>query len=54
MVCPHLSLSYAYDGNDLPMYEAIKDEFGSYRVTRTYDGEGYVKAITFPDGSYAE
>ncbi len=50
----HLALSYAYDENELPTSETVKDEFGSYQVSRTYDGEGKVKTLNFPDGSYVE
>lgn len=50
----NLLVSYKYDDNNLPISETVKDEFGSYQVTRIYDGEGQVKTLNFPDGSYVE
>ncbi|MGH2637755.1 MAG: hypothetical protein ACRDF4_00470, partial [Rhabdochlamydiaceae bacterium] len=50
----NLSLRYSYDANELLASETVKDEFGSYQVSRTYDGEGKVKTLQFPDGSYVE
>ncbi len=49
-----VSVGYDYDKNDLPTTETVKDEFGSYQVTRIYDGEGKVQILKFPDGSYVE
>jgi RHS repeat-associated protein len=50
----NLSLYYSYDENELLTEEKVKDDFGSYQVTRAYDGEGKVKTLKFPDGSYVE
>ncbi len=50
----NLALSYTYDENELPTSETIKDGFGSYQVSRTYDDEGKVRTLRFPDGSYVE
>lgn len=52
--CDNLLLSYAYDENEWLISETVKDEFGSYQISRTYDGEGKVKTLKFPDGSYVE
>lgn len=49
-----LYLSYVYDENALPTSETVCDAFGKYQVSRTYDGEGKVKTLQFPDGSYVE
>lgn len=45
------ALTYSYDVNDLPLAETIKDEFGSYTVSRTYNGEGNIQTLQLPDGS---
>jgi len=50
----NLSLNYSYDENELLNEEKVKDDFGSYQVTRAYDGEGKVKTLKFPDESYVE
>ena len=50
----NLAISYAYDENECLISETVKDEFGSYQVSRTYDGQGNVKTLKFPDGSYVE
>lgn len=50
----NLSLSYSYDENGLLTSEAVEDEFGSYKISRTYDGEGRINSLKFPDGSYVE
>lgn len=50
----NLFIKYAYDGNNLPISEKIQDEFGSYQVSRTYNGEGKIQILQFPDGSYVE
>lgn len=44
-------VTYSYDANDLLLSETIEDEFGSYRVNRTYDGEGNIQILQLPDGS---
>lgn len=44
-------ITYSYDTNDLPLSETIRDEFGSYQVSRTYDGEGNIQTLQLPDGS---
>lgn len=54
MIRDNLSLNYGYDENELLTSETVKDDFGSYQVSRTYDGEGKIKTIKFPDGSYVE
>ena len=38
----------------MPLTETIKDEFGSYQVGRTYDGEGKIQTLRLPDGSFVE
>ena len=42
---------YSFDENNLPLSETIEDEFGSYQVLRTYNGEGNIETLQFPDGS---
>lgn len=49
-----LALFYKYDDNDLPTLEVVEDIFGRYAVGRIYDGEGKVKTIKLPDGSYVD
>jgi RHS repeat-associated protein len=44
-------VTYSYDTHDQPLSETIKDEFGSYQVSRIYDGEGNIQILQFPDGS---
>ena len=44
-------LTYSYDTNDLPLSETIKDEFGSYQISRAYDGEGNIQTLQLPDKS---
>lgn len=48
------SIGYDYDENDLLTSETINDEFGEYQISRTYDGEGKIQTLTFPDGSYVK
>src|SRR6267154_5172611 len=38
----------------MPLTETVKDEFGSYRVSLIYDGEGKIQTLQFPDGSFVE
>jgi RHS repeat-associated protein len=47
-------VNYTYDDNERMTSETVTDEFGNYKVSRTYDGEGKVKTLLFPDGSYVE
>lgn len=45
------TLTYSYDANDLLLTEVIQDQWGSYQVSRTYDGEGKIKTLKLPDES---
>lgn len=46
-----LSVSYNLSANDELLSETVKDQFGSYQVKISYDGEGCIEAIQLPDGS---
>ncbi len=48
------TMSYSFDAHDMPLIEKIKDEFGSYQVSRAYDGEGKIQTLSLPDGSFVE
>lgn len=48
------TISYSFDVHDRPLTEKIKDEFGSYKVGRTYDWEGKIQTLKLPDGSFVE
>ncbi len=48
------AISYSFDVHDMPLMEKIKDEFGSYQLSCTYDGEGNIQTIQLPDGSFIE
>lgn len=50
----NLSIYYSYNQNELLTEEKVQDDFGSYQITRTYDGEGKIKQLRFPDESYVE
>lgn len=49
-----LRINYSFDIHDMPLSETVKDEFGSYQVSRTYDGEGKIQTLQLPDGSFVE
>jgi RHS repeat-associated protein len=42
---------WSFNEGDLLLSETIRDEFGSYQVSRTYDGEGNIQTLQLPDGS---
>nr|NGX37314.1 tRNA nuclease WapA [Chlamydiota bacterium] len=48
------ALGYKFDPNNHLISEKIKDEFGSYQLSCTFDGEGLIKSIKLPDGSFIE
>lgn len=48
------SLSRKYNAHDQLTEETIKDDYGSYSVKCSYDGEGCITQITLPDGSFIE
>ncbi|NGX47001.1 MAG: tRNA nuclease WapA [Chlamydiae bacterium] len=48
------TLHYKFDPNNQQTSEEIKDEFGSYQLSCSYDGEGLIKSIKLPDGSFIE
>jgi RHS repeat-associated protein len=48
------TITYSFDAHDMPLTEKIKDEFGSYQVGRTYDWDGKIQTLQFPDGSFVE
>jgi RHS repeat-associated protein len=50
-----LFIRYQFNSHDdLLFSENITDEFGSYRVCRTYDDEGKIHTLQFPDRSFVE
>ena len=48
------TLSNRFDANNQLILETIQDEWGSYQVKCSFDGEGRVTAIEFPDKSLIE
>ena len=46
------TLTYKFDPNSQLTSEMIRDESGSYQVSYTLDGEGLIKSIRLPDGSF--
>ncbi len=48
------TINYSFDAHAMPLSETVKDEFGLYQVSRTYDGEGKIQALQLPDGSFVE
>jgi RHS repeat-associated protein len=48
------SLTHNFDPNNQLTSEEIKDEFGSYQVSYTLDGEGLIQSIRLPDDSVIE
>ncbi|MCK4934378.1 MAG: RHS repeat-associated core domain-containing protein, partial [Simkaniaceae bacterium] len=48
------TVSYTYNAQDLPLSETIKDQYGTYVVKRTYDGDGKIITLQLPDGSFVE
>ncbi len=47
----NFATNYFFDASDLLLTEKIEDDFGSYRVSRTYDGEKKIDTLQLPDGS---
>jgi len=47
-------IEFIFDEHDMPISETIDDEFGSYQVSRIYDGEGKIRTLQLPNGSYIE
>ncbi|MBX7067451.1 MAG: hypothetical protein K1X28_09485 [Parachlamydiales bacterium] len=45
------SITYKINPNNLLSSETVKDEFGSYQVKISYDGEGCIETIQLPDDS---
>lgn len=48
------TIDYSFDAHDLLLSEKIEDDFGSYQVSCTYDGEGKIETLGLPDGSYVK
>ncbi len=48
------TVTYSFNAQDMPLTETIEDEFGSYQVGISYDGEGKIKTLKLPDGSFVE
>lgn len=48
------TIDYSFDPHNLLLSEKIEDDFGSYQVSCTYDGEGKIKTLQFPDGSFVQ
>ncbi len=47
-------IDFIFDENNMPISETIDDDFGSYTVSRVYDGEGKIKTLQLPNGSSIE
>ncbi|MDR2539352.1 MAG: hypothetical protein LBC45_01855 [Chlamydiales bacterium] len=48
------TVTYTFDPNSQLTSETIQDEFGSYHIGYTLDGEGLIQSIQLPDGSFVE
>ncbi|MES2272590.1 MAG: RHS repeat-associated core domain-containing protein [Chlamydiota bacterium] len=47
-------VDYRFNAHDLLACETIQDEFGPYQINCTYDGEGKLQTLHFPDQSFVE
>lgn len=48
------TIDYSFDEHNLLLSEKIEDDFGSYQVSCTYDGEGMIEVLQLPDGSFVK
>ena len=48
------TLKFEIDTNKQLLSETVQDEWGSYTVSCTHNGEGLIKTLNLPDGSWVE
>jgi YD repeat-containing protein len=48
------TLAHKFDANNELISATIQDEFSSYQVGYTLDGEGLIQSVQLPDGSFVE
>ena len=45
-------IEFTFDEHDMPISETIDDDFGSYKVSRIYDGEGKITDSATPQWNF--